>query len=171
MTLETIQALIETGGLYTFTALVWWELRQMRTEMLSILNRLDERTRQNAQNEGWNFKKHRFNRTLTQLRIQNDVKKGPISAPGACNGGSIPPNDGFWRRQFSRQGSEEQHTNRRRIFRGIFRQATGCKGDQKPILETATKRIHCKKLETGSTALQGGRQPDTFTPGFSRLGI
>lgn len=52
MTLETIQALIETGGLYTFTALVWWELRQMRTEMLSILNRLDERTRQNAQNDG-----------------------------------------------------------------------------------------------------------------------
>lgn len=49
MTLESIQALIETGGLYTFTALVWWELRQMRTEMLSILNRLDERTRQNAQ--------------------------------------------------------------------------------------------------------------------------
>jgi hypothetical protein len=47
MTLETIQALIETGGLYTFTALVWWELRLMRTETVSILNKLDERTRQN----------------------------------------------------------------------------------------------------------------------------
>ena len=45
MSIETIQTLIESGGSVTFTLLVWWELRQMRTEMLSILNRLDERTK------------------------------------------------------------------------------------------------------------------------------
>jgi hypothetical protein len=45
MTFETIQALIESGGTLAFALLVWWELRQMRTEMTSILHRLDERTR------------------------------------------------------------------------------------------------------------------------------
>jgi hypothetical protein len=45
MTIETIQALIESGGTMAFSLLVWYELRQMRTEMLSILNRLDERTK------------------------------------------------------------------------------------------------------------------------------
>jgi hypothetical protein len=46
MELDTIQTIIESGGTFAFAMLVWWELRQMRTEMLSILNRLDERTRQ-----------------------------------------------------------------------------------------------------------------------------
>ena len=47
MELETIQPILESGGTLAFALLVWWELRQMRTEMLSILNRLDERTRNN----------------------------------------------------------------------------------------------------------------------------
>jgi len=46
MDIPTIQSIIESGGMLAFSMLVWWELRQMRTEMLSILNRLDERTRQ-----------------------------------------------------------------------------------------------------------------------------
>lgn len=46
MDIPTIQSIIESGGTFAFALLVWWELRQMRTEMLSILNRLDERTRQ-----------------------------------------------------------------------------------------------------------------------------
>jgi len=46
MELNTIQTILESGGTFAFALLVWWELRQMRTEMLSILNRLDERTRQ-----------------------------------------------------------------------------------------------------------------------------
>jgi hypothetical protein len=46
MEINTIQQILESGGTFAFALLVWWELRQMRTEMLSILNRLDERTRQ-----------------------------------------------------------------------------------------------------------------------------
>jgi len=45
MEFETIQGLIESGGTLSFALLVWWELRQMRTEMTSILHRLDERTK------------------------------------------------------------------------------------------------------------------------------
>jgi hypothetical protein len=45
MTFEMIQALIESGGTLAFSLLVWWELRTMRQEMTSILNRLDERTK------------------------------------------------------------------------------------------------------------------------------
>jgi hypothetical protein len=45
MTIETVQSIIESGGTMAFALLVWWELRLLRTEMLSILNRLDERTR------------------------------------------------------------------------------------------------------------------------------
>ncbi len=45
MDVETIQAILESGSSFSFALLVWWELRQMRTEMLSILNRLDERTK------------------------------------------------------------------------------------------------------------------------------
>ena len=45
MTFETVQSLIESGGTFGFALLVWWELRHMRTDMVSILHRLDERTR------------------------------------------------------------------------------------------------------------------------------
>jgi hypothetical protein len=45
MTIETVQKLIESGGMFGFSLLVWWELRAMRVEMVSILNRLDERTK------------------------------------------------------------------------------------------------------------------------------
>lgn len=45
MTLEMIQPLIESGGMFGFSLLVWWELRTMRIEMTTILNRLDERTK------------------------------------------------------------------------------------------------------------------------------
>jgi len=45
MTFEMIQALIESGGMMAFSLLVWWELRTMRLEMTTILNRLDERTK------------------------------------------------------------------------------------------------------------------------------
>ena len=44
--MNTVQSILESGSTLAFAMLVWWELRQMRTEMLSILNRLDERTRQ-----------------------------------------------------------------------------------------------------------------------------
>jgi len=45
MSFEQVQQILESGGMFAFSLLVWWELRQMRTEMLSILNRLDERTK------------------------------------------------------------------------------------------------------------------------------
>jgi len=45
MTIDTVVKLLESGGLYAFSVLVWWELRTMRVEMVSILNRLDERTK------------------------------------------------------------------------------------------------------------------------------
>jgi hypothetical protein len=45
MSFEQVQQILESGGTFAFALLVWWELRQMRTEMLSILNRLDERTK------------------------------------------------------------------------------------------------------------------------------
>jgi len=45
MSIEQVQQILESGGTFAFALLVWWELRQMRTEMLSILNRLDERTK------------------------------------------------------------------------------------------------------------------------------
>ena len=45
MTIEIVTKLIESGGLYAFSVLVWWELRTMRIEMVTILNRLDERTK------------------------------------------------------------------------------------------------------------------------------
>jgi hypothetical protein len=45
MDVVTVQTILESGSSFGFALLVWWELRQMRTEMLSILNRLDERTK------------------------------------------------------------------------------------------------------------------------------
>jgi len=52
MTFETIQALIESGGTLAFALLVWWELRSFRNlvdqkidNALSLLNRIDERTK------------------------------------------------------------------------------------------------------------------------------
>jgi len=45
MTFEIAQKLIESGSTLAFALLVWWELRTMRLEMTSILNRLDERTK------------------------------------------------------------------------------------------------------------------------------
>ena len=45
MELTTVQSIIESGGTLAFALLVWWELRQMRTEFTTILHRLDERTR------------------------------------------------------------------------------------------------------------------------------
>ena len=43
--ISQVQSIIESGGTMAFALLVWWELRLLRTEMLGILNRLDERTR------------------------------------------------------------------------------------------------------------------------------
>jgi len=45
MTFDVAQKLIESGGTLAFALLVWWELRTMRIEMTTILNRLDERTK------------------------------------------------------------------------------------------------------------------------------
>ena len=36
--------LIDSGSTMSFALLVWWELRTLRTECLSLLVRLDERT-------------------------------------------------------------------------------------------------------------------------------